>query len=74
MPIVLPAEANTALGEADETRVGNRYTMGVAAEISEHSIWPAKRRLGVDHPCDRKSSGEENEHDVLKPLTAIQRV
>jgi hypothetical protein len=28
----------------------------------------------VHHPSDRKSSGEENEHDVLKPFIAIQRV
>ncbi len=25
-------------------------------------------------PCDRESSGEENEHEVLKPFIAIQRV
>ena len=30
--------------------------------------------LEVANPCDRKSSGEENEHDVLKPFNAIQRV
>ncbi len=26
------------------------------------------------NPCDRESSGEENEHEVLKPFIAIQRV
>ena len=30
--------------------------------------------LVVDDPCDRKSSGEEDEHEVLKPFGAIQRV
>ena len=32
------------------------------------------RTARVYSPCDRKSSGEENEHDVLKPFIAIQRV
>ncbi len=30
--------------------------------------------LGGNNPCDRESSGEENEHEVLKPFIAIQRV
>jgi hypothetical protein len=37
------------------------------------SLWPAERALGIDHPCDRKSSGEENEHDVLKPFNVSKR-
>jgi hypothetical protein len=48
--------------------------MGIAGEIGEHGIGTGEGTLGIDKPCDRKSSGEENEHDVLKPLTAIQRV
>ncbi len=30
--------------------------------------------LQEKYPCDRESSGEENEHEVLKPFIAIQRV
>lgn len=52
MAIVLPAEADPAAGQADETRVGYGHTMGVAAEISEHLLWSAKGRLGIDHPLD----------------------
>ena len=32
------------------------------------------RFVKIDNPCDRESSGEENEHEVLKPFIAIQRV
>ena len=46
----------------------------VAGEIGEDGLWPGERPLGVDDPCDRKSSGEEDEHEVLKPFGAIQRV
>ena len=60
--------------ECDEPAVGDRDTMGVAAEIGQDLCRSAEGPLGVDHPCDRKSSGEENEHDVLKPFNAIQRV
>src|ERR1700693_1260734 len=58
MTIVLPAEADTAINQADETRVGDRHTMRVAAEICEHLIGPAKGRLGVDYPLDPPQLGE----------------
>jgi len=48
--------------------------MGVAGEIGEDGLRSGERPLGVDNPCDRESSGEENEHEVLKPFIAIQRV
>jgi hypothetical protein len=32
----------------------------VAGQVGEHSIGPAEGRLGVDHPCDRRSPGKEN--------------
>ena len=32
------------------------------------------RFVKIDDPCDRESSGKENEHEVLKPFVAIQRV
>src|SRR4029077_2886513 len=58
MPIILPAEGDAALCQADETRVGYRYTMRVAAEIGEHGSGPAKRRFGVDYPLDPSQLGK----------------
>jgi hypothetical protein len=72
--IVLPSEGDTGAVAGDQPAVGDGDAMGIARQIGQHGLWPAERTLGVDHPCDRKSSGEENEHDVLKPFNAIQRV
>jgi hypothetical protein len=60
--------------EGNEARIGDGDAVGIAGEIGEHLVGTGEGRLCIDKPCDRKSSGEENEHDVLKPLTAIQRV
>jgi hypothetical protein len=73
-PVIFPFEADTLAIEGDEAGIGDGDTMGVAGEIGEHLIWAGEGTLGIDKPCDRKSSGEEDEHDVLKPFIAIQRV
>ena len=73
-PVVLPFEGHAGLVERDEPGVGDCDAVGVAGEVSEHRLGPGEGSLGVDHPCDRESSGEENEHEVLKPFIAIQWV
>ena len=73
-PVVLPFEGDARLVERDEAGVRDGDAVGVAGEISEHGPRSGEGSLGVDHPCDRESSGEENEHEVLKPFGAIQRV
>jgi hypothetical protein len=72
--VVLPLEGDAGLVERDQPGVGDRDAMGVAGEIGEDGLRSGEGSLGVDDPCDRKSSGEENEHEVLKPFIAIQRV
>ncbi len=32
---------------------------GVAAEIGQHLLWPAERRLGVDHPVEAAHPGQQ---------------
>ena len=73
-PVVFPFEGDAGLVEGNETRVRDRDAMGVAREIGKNGLRPSEGSLGVDDPCDRKSSGEEDEHEVLKPFGAIQRV
>jgi hypothetical protein len=73
-PVVFPFEGDALVVERNETRVGDRDAVGVAGEIGEDGLRPGERPLGVNDPCDRKSSGEEDEHEVLKPFGAIQRV
>jgi hypothetical protein len=62
------------LVEIEQAAVGDRDPMRVAREIGQDLVGASEWLFGVDDPCDRKSSGEENEHDVLKPFIAIQRV
>jgi hypothetical protein len=73
-PIVLPPEGDAVVVEPDQTRIRDRDAVGVAGQVGEDGLWSGERPLGVDDPCDRESSGEENEHEVLKPFIAIQRV
>ena len=72
--VVLPFEGDALLVERDEPCVRDRDAMGVAGEVGEDGLRSGERPLGVEDPCDRESSGEENEHEVLKPFIAIQRV
>jgi hypothetical protein len=73
-PVVLPLEGDARRVERDQPGVRDRDAMGVAREIGKNGLRPSEGSLGVDDPCDRKSSGEEDENEVLKPFGAIQRV
>ena len=35
---------------ANKALVGDRHSMGVAAEIAEHGFWPVEGRFGIHHP------------------------
>lgn len=52
MAVVLPAESHMIVRNADQAGVGNRDTMGVAAEIGQHLLRTAEGGLGVDDPLD----------------------
>ena len=52
MAIVFPAEADPALGEADQPAVGDGDPVGIATEIGQHLLGPTERALGVDDPID----------------------
>ena len=73
-PVVLPFEGDALVVERDEPGVRDRDAVSVAREIGENRFRSGEGSLGVDDPCDRESSGEGNEHEVLKPFIAIQRV
>jgi hypothetical protein len=47
---VAPTECNAALGQSDQSVVGNGDTMSVVAEIAQHMFGPAERPSGVDDP------------------------
>src|SRR5271157_4581988 len=57
---------------------GRSGTIG-SVFFTEKDFWPHNTTLWVkdfreNDPCDRESSGKENEHEVLKPFIAFQRV
>ena len=57
--IVLPAEAHLVVVDTEEPVVGERHTVGVAAEVLQDLCGAGERRLGVDNPVRRPTRGEE---------------
>jgi hypothetical protein len=45
------AQGHFAVVNFKDTVVGQSHTMGVAAEVIEHSLWRAERLFGVDDPA-----------------------
>jgi hypothetical protein len=58
VPIVFPAEANEAVAVLDQAAVGDRDSMGVAAQVFLHRRRSVKGRLGIDHSFDVAQSGQ----------------
>ena len=56
--VVFVAEAHLAIVVADETVVGDRYSVGVPSEIVDRLVWPAERGFGVDDPVLLACPGE----------------
>ena len=52
LAVIAPLEADPGPVDGDEPAVGDRHAVGVAAEVGEHLLGRAERRLGVDHPVD----------------------
>jgi hypothetical protein len=52
MSIVPPLEGDFSVGDAEQTGVGDRDGVCVAAEIGQDLSGAAEWRLGVDHPLD----------------------
>ena len=57
--VVLPAEGDLIVLEADEAMVRDRDTVGVAGEIVENVFGTTEGRLGVDDPVLGKELSEE---------------
>jgi hypothetical protein len=48
--VVLRAEGGAPIIKCQESRVGDRHSMGVARQIGEHCLGSGEGVLGVDHP------------------------
>src|ERR1700712_6035409 len=58
MAVVLPGEADLAVGEPSQAAVGDGDTMGVTAEIGEHLFGAGEWTLAVDDPFRTAQSAE----------------
>src|SRR5437868_3977207 len=58
MAIILPAEADAAICQADEPRIGAGEAMRIATETSQHLLWSTEGRLGIDDPLDATDFGK----------------
>jgi hypothetical protein len=56
---VSEAERDLFAVEGDQSVIGDGNTMGISAEVSEHLIGPAERRLAVDHPAVAEQLSEK---------------
>ena len=56
--IVLPLKGDGVVLMSEQALIGDGDAMGVAAEIGEHLLRPAKRRLGIDHPFGLTERGQ----------------
>lgn len=50
MSRVSPPERDLAIGERNQSVVGDSNAVGIGAEVVENAFRAAKRRLAVDHP------------------------
>ena len=50
--VILPAEGDRGIGNADEAGVGDGHAVSISAEIGEHLCGAAERRLGIHHRPD----------------------
>ena len=47
---IAPAKSDHAIGESNESMVGNRYAMGVLAEITKRVLGAAEGAFCINHP------------------------
>ena len=55
---VPPAKGDVAVGQRDQSMVGDGDAMGVTAEIVEHILGAPEGRLGVDYPVFAKQRSQ----------------
>ena len=58
--VVLPAEGDLAVGNGDETVIGDGDAMGIAGQVVQHMLRPSEGAFRVDHPVLAKERPEES--------------
>lgn len=83
MAVIFPAEGDVCVRHLDQSGVGDRDTVGVAAEIGQHLLRAAEGRLGVNDPLyptkcaqpilEGGGSGEADEFAEEAEFTCLER-
>src|SRR5271156_5234189 len=71
---IAPAEGDVAIGESNQSAVGDGDTMGVCAEITQHMFRSAEGMLGIDDPVVAEHVGlfdMEAVYDVLPIILEV---
>src|SRR6266850_4348685 len=63
---IAPPESNATFCEGNETVIGNRDAMGVAAEIVQRMLGSAEWALGIDHPISTEQSPEHRREGLRR--------
>jgi hypothetical protein len=61
---VSPAEGNLVPREGDQAVIGDRHTMGIAAEVTEYMFGTPEGRFAVDHPVVAEEGAEERSESL----------
>src|SRR6266853_2178605 len=62
---VPPAKGDLAVGQRDQSMVGDGHAMGVAAEVLEHIFGAAEGWFGVDDPVFSEQRSEPGSEDFV---------
>ena len=57
--VILPAERHEAIGEVNDSMIGDGGTMGVAGQVMENVLRTAERRFGVYDPVLKEQRTKE---------------
>lgn len=71
---ISPAKRDLVIQEGNEPGIGNRNAMRVSAEVAQHLLRSAERRLAVDHPSRRMQLADQTPKQSGLRQTAKQAV
>jgi len=63
--VVLPPEADFAVGDIQNPMIGDGDAVGVAGQVLQHMLWAPKGTLGVDYPVLTKKRAQESMEGLL---------
>src|SRR3974390_1639725 len=63
--IVLPTKGDVIAIHGQKPMIRDGHAVGIAGQILQHVLWPAKGSLGINHPVFLKQSAQEGCEGLL---------